>query len=81
MSTDFFEAGTTAFPWELPAHSMVLSKAREENWTLVLPLVRLIDELLFSQGVPTAALLLPSPACSMLGGDSAPFSAVLCPAV
>lgn len=37
-------------------------------------LVWLTDELLFSPGVPAAALLLPSPACSVLGADSAPFT-------
>lgn len=48
----FFEAGTTAFLWEGPVDSMVLSKAGGENW----PWVWLIDEL-FSPGVPALLLL------------------------
>lgn len=57
----FFGAGTTAFLWEVPAGNVILSKVRGENWTQVLLLVWLIDELLFSPGVPAAALLLPQP--------------------
>lgn len=46
----FFEVGTTAFLCEVPADSVVLSKARGENWPLVLLMVWLIDVLLFSPG-------------------------------
>lgn len=75
-NTAFFEAGTTAFLWEVPAYSVVLSKARGENWTWVLLLVLLIDELLFSPRVPAAALPAQCWEVTLLLSP-----AVLCPAV
>lgn len=52
----FFEVGTTAFHWEVPADSVVPNRVRGESWPLLLPMVWLIDVLPFPQA---AALLLP----------------------